>query len=99
MHYVGDQCLQDFFLLQVCYVKALKVFGHGGIEAEDLSIKVQFPLQGTPDSIAAPEAVLLPLKHDQCCGDALALNCVVHDLGLIGRHHLILCALTNNKRI
>ena len=42
--------------------------------------------------------MLLAGKHGKSCGHTAILEGVKHDLGLIGRHHLILITLHHNAR-
>ena len=71
----------------------------GALNPSNLSIEVQLSLQRSPDGNAAPEAVLLALKHDKCGGDALLFNAVVHDLGLVWWHYLVFSSLQTHMKI
>ena len=64
-----------------------------GIEAEDLRIKVELRVERILDILSLAESVLFALVHLERARQPLLEQGLVHELRLVGRHHLVLVAL------
>src|SRR5919108_217038 len=72
--------------------------GAGEGEAEDAGVEVELGVEGALDAFGPAEAVLLALEREVGDGQALLLERLDHQLGLVGRHDLVLEPLEEDHR-